>query len=423
MAKVEIISRESIKPSFPTPHHLTNFQLSFLDQLAPPVYVPIILFFDCNVQICTHRLKKSLSATLTRFYPLAGRIKNSVSIDCNDDGADYFEAQVTAQLSDVVAQPKADVLKQFLPCEPFYTWTGSGADVLLAIQVNVFDCGGTAIGVCISHKIADVASLATFVGTWSAISRGSTEIVDPRLDLASLFPPRDLSGFMPTTGIVKDKIVTKRFVFDASKIAALRAKAATTGTCTRVEALSTFIWRRFLALFAAERKAGTENMHVLIHAVNLRGRMDPPLPQYSFGNVWRPAITLPLLGESDKESDGLEGLVRDAIRKVDGEYVKKLEEGDEYLKNIKKTSEQFHKGEVVTFNFSSWCRFPFYEVDFGWGKPRWVSTTGLPFKNVIIFMDTKSGDGIEAWVNMLEGDMAEFEHDQELREFTSSSPS
>ncbi|KAF8399851.1 hypothetical protein HHK36_015722 [Tetracentron sinense] len=426
--KVEIVSRETIKPSSPTPHHLSHFQLSFLDQLAPPVYVPIILFYSANTENAERcdRLKKSLSTTLTRFYPAAGKIKNSISVDCNDDGADYFLAQVSCQLSDVLGQPKADVLKQFLPCEPYTTWTGSGADVVLAVQLNVFDCGGLAIGVCISHKIADAASLATFVGTWSAIARGATEIVGPRFDLASLFPPRDLSGFMPTTGITKDKIVTKRFVFDASKIAALRAKAAT-GTCvecpTRVEALSAFIWRRFLALFTDERKAGTENMHVLVHAVNLRGRMDPPLPQHSFGNVWRPT-TFPL-GESDHKDSrhGFEGLVRDAIRKIDGEYVRKLQEGDEYyMKNILKMSQRFSKGEVVTLGFSSWCRFPFYHVDFGWGKPTWVCTTTLPFKNVVIFMDTKSGDGIEAWVNMLEEDMAEFERDQELLEFTSSSP-
>ncbi|KAF8403631.1 hypothetical protein HHK36_011735 [Tetracentron sinense] len=420
MAKVEIISREIIKPSSPTPHHLTNFTLSFLDQLAPPVYVPIFLFYSAHADCNIGNLKNSLSATLTLFYPVAGRIKDGTSVDCNDDGADYFVAQVSGTpLSDFLGQPKPDVLKLLLPCEPNTTWSGSGTDVLLAIQVNVFDCGGLAIGVCISHKIADAASLATFVGTWSAIARGATEIVVPRFDLASFFPPRDLSGFMASTGIIRDKIVTNRFVFDASNIAALRAKAATAGTCTRVEALSAFIWSRFLALFT-ERKAGTENMHVLMHAVNLRKRMDPPLPQHSFGNVWRQTMTMPL-GESDKDSPrALEGLVRDAIRKIDGEYVRKFQEGDEYMKNIIEIGQQFSKGEVVLFCFSSWCWFPFYEVDFGWGKPTWVCTTTLPFKNVVIFMDTKSGDGIEAWVNMLEDDMAEFERDPELFEFTSS---
>ncbi|KAF8399853.1 hypothetical protein HHK36_015724 [Tetracentron sinense] len=413
--KVEIISRETIKPSSQTPHHLTNFLLSSPDQFSPPAYIPIFLFYsapgDCNLER-RDRLKKSLSFTLTRFYPLAGKIKDCMSVDCNDDGAEYFEAQVSGtELSDVLGQPKVDVLKQLLPGEPNSTWT----EVLLAIQVNIFDCGGLAIAVCISHKIADATSLATFVGSWSAMARGATdEIVSPSFELASLFPPRDLSGFMPLPAAwnTKDKIVTKRFVFEASKIAALRATCTCVKCPTRVEALSAFIWRRFLAL--VDRG---EVVHELAHVVNIRGRMDPPLPEHSFGNVWLATVAiLPPVRES--EDMELEGVVRDAIRRIDGEYVRKLQEGDEYMKNVIRMCEESSKGEVVTLAFSSWCRFPFYQVDFGWGKPTWVSTTSLPFKNAVLFMDTKSGDGIEAWVNLLEEDMAEFERDLELLQFS-----
>ncbi|KAE8123967.1 hypothetical protein FH972_018880 [Carpinus fangiana] len=47
MMKVEIISKEIIKPSSPTlPHDLRNLKGSFLDQLAPTTYIPIILFYQ-----------------------------------------------------------------------------------------------------------------------------------------------------------------------------------------------------------------------------------------------------------------------------------------------------------------------------------------------------------------------------------------
>ena len=55
-----------------------------------------------------------------------------------------------------------------------------------------------------------------------------------------------------------------------------------------------------------------------------------------------------------------------------------------------------------------------YEVDYGWGKPVWVCTTSRPFKNVVILMSTRDGDGIEAWVNMTEDSMAMLEHDHKL---------
>ena len=38
-------------------------------------------------------------------------------------------------------------------------------------------------------------------------------------------------------------------------------------------------------------------------------------------------------------------------------------------------------------------------------------------------MDTKSGDGIEAWVNLKEDDMATFEKNPELLAFVSLNPS
>ncbi|KAE9446183.1 hypothetical protein C3L33_21919, partial [Rhododendron williamsianum] len=43
--------------------------------------------------------------------------------------------------------------------------------------------------------------------------------------------------------------------------------------------------------------------------------------------------------------------------------------------------------------------------------------------NLIYLLDTWSGGGIEAWVNLSEEDMAEFERDPELLAFTSLDPS
>jgi len=54
-------------------------------------------------------------------------------------------------------------------------------------------------------------------------------------------------------GITKDNIVTKRFVFDASAIGSIREKYSSDDKSieyprpTRVEALSAFIWSRFMA--------------------------------------------------------------------------------------------------------------------------------------------------------------------------------
>lgn len=76
---------------------------------------------------------------------------------------------------------------------------------------------------------------------------------------------------------------------------------------------------------------------------------------------------------------------------------------------------------VEIYRFVSWAaNLQLYEADFGWGKPIWESTAGFPFKNVIIFIETRVGYGLEAWVSMDEQDMTIFEHSQELRSFVSS---
>lgn len=107
------------------------------------------------------------------------------------------------------------------------------------------------------------------------------------------------------------------------------------------------------------------------------------------------------------------------IRKLDEEYVRMLGEGDKHLNTLKERTEMFTKGEMVSLNFTSLCRFPLYDADFGWGKPVWVSTAPMPFNNLVVFMDTHSGDGIEAWVNLKAEDMAKFVVDQELLAFVS----
>ncbi|GJU10676.1 chloramphenicol acetyltransferase-like domain-containing protein [Tanacetum coccineum] len=77
--------------------------------------------------------------------------------------------------------------------------------------------------------------------------------------------------------------------------------------------------------------------------------------------------------------------------------------------------------ELMQNNFclyTSWCSFPIYDVDFGWGKPYWASGIGSTIEMVTL-MDGKDGDGIEAWVSLKEKDMKLFEQDLDILAFTS----
>ncbi|XP_057767473.1 stemmadenine O-acetyltransferase-like [Salvia miltiorrhiza] len=408
--KVEIISHEMIKPSSPTPTHLRNLKLSFLDQIAPPIYVPLIFFYNhhqLTLQNLTHHqisqlLKQSLSKTLTVFYPLAGRIHENSSIDCNDSGAEFIEARVhTRALSEILQEPSMEELKKLQPVEIL----GQDEKVVLKVKICFFDCGGISVAICLSHKIADGTSLVAFVNAWAASSRGEPQNFRPSFDFASVFPPRDLSGldFTQRIGMTEERIATKRLVFDKEELAKLRnSESSQVKNPTRVEAVSSYIWRRFMDA-AKDRGGGTETASfAAVHAVNLRPRKSPPFPQHMFGNCWRPAIAV-MSGAEGSDEGELVGKLRAAITRIDGDFIRQVENG-EYLNVLSRSVDLFMKGGVEFCNFSSWCRFPVYEVDFGWGKPVWVCTTALPFKNLVILMSTPCGEGIEAWVNVVEED-------------------
>ena len=52
-----------------------------------------------------------------------------------------------------------------------------------------------------------------------------------------------------------------------------------------------------------------------------------------------------------------------------------------------------------------------------------MTIAGCVLKNTVVMMDTRSGDGIEVFVNLEEQDMAVFESDAELLGFASFNPS
>nr|GMD33562.1 vinorine synthase-like [Ipomoea batatas] len=418
--KVELVSKEMmIKPSSPTPPHLKTLKLSFLDQTSPPVFIPLIFFFH-HAPVDDHDrssqlLKQSLSKVLTLFYPLAGRIKGNDFIECSDDGALWVEARVHGFLKDVIENPLMEELEKFLPVEPY---NGDGSELIVGVQINYFVDGGIAVGVCMSHKIADGLSLVNFVNAWGVTARegDAAGISPPNFGLAtSLFPPTtmDLPGsrISPTLGMTREKIVTRRVVFDKENLAALKKSAAAessgVGDPTRVEALSAFLWKHFReSSTKTPQRAAVKKTFSAAHAVNLRARMNPPLPDATFGNLWSLATTVTPSDEATQ--DDLIFQLRTSIRQINAEYAEALQNGKGHSEHLRKWHEiMFCKGEAEFCKFSSWCRFPIYEVDFGWGRPVWACTATLPYKNAIIMMSTKRGDGIEAWINMGEDDIWE----------------
>ncbi|CAK9174037.1 unnamed protein product [Ilex paraguariensis] len=436
--KVEILSRKFIKPSAPTPDHLRQKKISLFDQLAPPSNVSLILYYSGNGNIAGNnkrraQLERSLSEALTAFYPLAGRFaKDDLLVDCNDQGVEYLEGQVDCNLDEFLLEPKIELLNHLLPSD--IGIPDLITSPLVAVQINSFNCGGLAIGVCVSHKIADASGIVSFINGWSSASRAemvNEAIHQPNFDLGSLFPPRTLPGLeiSPPPFNSEIKIVTRRFVFNGEAITKLKAKAEAQAQInnngmecqpTRVEVVTAVIWKALIS--AARAKHGHLRASLLTHNVNMRQKTVPPMPENSLGNFLVAAIARFSADESKMELHDFVGLVRDAARDAVAKFAKiPVLNGDEVMLMLGNLYTDLLGGlcnsEVDVRIFSSWCKFPIYEADFGWGKPAWVSLMSFPVE-IVTLMDTKCGEGIEAWVSLNEQDMLHFQQDPNIVAFT-----
>ncbi|XP_059452140.1 stemmadenine O-acetyltransferase-like [Corylus avellana] len=456
--QVRIISRETIKPSSPTPSHLKTLKFSLFDQIAPKTYIPTILFYPTNdgllrlSQISSH-LKKSLSEALTRFYPLSGRKKDNFSMECDDQGASYSEALVDYNMSEFLDPPKIDLLNQLLPCQPWVTCQDRASTVFLAIHVNFFNCGGIAIGVCVLHTIADGITVSAFLKTWATIARGANDDDDDQLyspdftTASALFPPRDVLPLTPPNRFRlawnKEAVsVTRRFVFDANSMAALKAKVKGehVSNPTGYESLAALMWKCLIHVSRMTSGIPTQ-LSYLEHAVDMRRRMGKPLSACSMGNLVTTASAVHHAADTAMKKScclpnttvimrELASKVRQSIEEINGDLLTSLQ-GDEGFLLISGHGEMLaqvvKKVEPESVGFTSWRNFGFNEINFGWGKPVWVGISGgvnLSYVNYVLFKDVECGNnGTEAWVTLEEKKMAVFENDPDLLAFALPNPS
>lgn len=438
--EVEVISRERIKPSSPTLAHLKTYKISLLDQLFPCAYVPLV-FFYLNPETTTsltdlisersHTLKQSLAQTLTSFYPFAGKIKDDLYVDCNDNGVYYVEARVNCHLLEILRQPDTRSMHRLLPQDP--TLATARMNVVM-IQVNFFECGGIALSICSSHKIIDGHTCTTFMKAWARTAQGSS-LAHPSFIASSLFPqncslPKNSTLILWPKMFNQIKYVTKRFVFDASALARIKAKATSLSFVknpSRIEALLGLIWKSAMA--ASKVRQGLQRHSVFSLAVNLRRKSLLPLSEFSVGNLIWSAVaqcTPDVDAAGEEELCCLVGRLRDAVKKINSDFVQELQEFHKVTKCLKELGEVYSNEGVDYFSCTSMCNGGMYEANFGWGRPVWVSLGGAEdplVMNLIFLMDTKSGGGIEAWVSLSEEEMDVFERDPELLEFALLDPS
>lgn len=284
------------------------------------------------------------------------------------------------------------------------------------------------MGICMSHKIADAGTFCDFITSWAKAAGDFTKIVPPGLDASTLIPPSTQLAGMPPVELPRDKTVTSRYVFDSSKITALMTRITSKHVTspTRVEAVSALLWK---CISKGSKNLGLGMRRSLFsQAVNLRPRMLPPLPDNTFGNfVGSILVEMRVEEVADIDLPELARKMREKKNNYLENYVKKDLVGGKIpmaiLTSAKAFGELINSEGVDFYNCSSWCKFPLYETDFGWGRPIWAFEVSTEFKNSIVMMDQIGGNGIEVWLTLMADHMNELDKVEELTEFASLNPS
>ncbi|KAL8218929.1 hypothetical protein R6Q57_022302 [Mikania cordata] len=425
---IEKQSTKIIKPFVQTPPTLSHYKLGFIDEFAPAVNVGVVFFFSAINNNNHHPnffapLEKSLAETLTRFYPLAGRYDDQHDniIDCNDQGAEFTHAKVinNIKIEEFLVSQVDDhkFIDEFIPFKIGVSLQQS--DPLLAAQVTTFACGGVAIGVTATHKIVDASTLCMLVNEWGVRNR-EMELTAAGVGAGagfnscscSVFPGRGLSSIPmpPMNDDMLNKHMRKKLSFSESLILNIKAKGKK--RWSKVQIASAIIWKTLMCVDAAIRENHPTH-YKLLQLVNLREKMASSLiTKNSCGNFWGFCLTVckqSLIMTTEELTD----LCSDSVKKfVTSISNNKEESGQEemVLNSLVGGSNNIHvDANHHVVGVTSWCKFPFYAVDFGYGKPIWVAPGTIPIKNTAYLMDDAQGNGVEAYVFLQLEDVPYFE--------------
>ncbi|PWA57255.1 transferase, Chloramphenicol acetyltransferase-like domain protein [Artemisia annua] len=435
-----IVSREIIKPSSPTPSHLKTHNLSLHDQLAPDAYVPLVIFYpnysniDLDSRLKLLDMKKSLSQTLTQYYPFAGRVakKTPSFVDCNDDGIEFLEAQNDKPMTDFIRNMQHEDLDQLFPNGQLWkklnhTFEDFEKDKasLLAVQVNQFACGGIAVAVSLHHKIADGSSLCHFFNDWAIMTRlrswEQEYVVSPINPYFLSVKGTNLNYQGISLDKSRDNCVTRSFVFPGTKLNDLKLKVmAMTADSeqpiinpTRLEVLNWLLYRCAL-------RTGSFKPTGFAQVTNIRNKMIEPLPKTTIGNLY----ILPAFSTTDDPNDITPNFFVSQFKKLkrDVQGIKDIKSEFENLQTMSPESliEEEQSKTDDYYTSTSLCTYPLYGIDFGWGKPIKASVAGAMIINNFVAVDACNGGGIEVFVSLGKQDMPFFQKDPELLSFCES---
>ncbi|KAJ0980683.1 hypothetical protein J5N97_008938 [Dioscorea zingiberensis] len=390
----DIIKQEPVtlfSPTNPTPTQ--TVYLSNIDQtVAFPVET--VFFFQAlksSTDDIIEKVKRAVSESfLIPYYFMAGRLSfnehtKRLELVCNNKGVFFVGATSKLSLMDLgdVSLPHPSFHHLILrPHAPI-----SLSDTpLFTIQVTRFSCGGYSIGFVTNHSTMDGRAAVEMLENLASICRGEPQLKTTNLNLdRSCIKPRSpplikyqhpeyttssfssssftssshhmISTISPLSQISPTHSY-KLFSFTSSMIQSLKLKSMT--HCSSFEAMVAHLWRaRTKAVFDDPEATST-----VLFAVDIRGKVKPPLPCGFIGNaVITAAASAKVVDMDERPLSFCVEMVKEAIERVsDDEYVRSVIDWLEVYRGVPSAGNG-------NFYVSAWWKLPFHELDFGHGRP------------------------------------------------------
>uniref|UniRef100_A0A0E0H739 Uncharacterized protein n=1 Tax=Oryza nivara TaxID=4536 RepID=A0A0E0H739_ORYNI len=431
--KITVHSSKAVKPAYGPGEFPTTtgdvVPLTVFDKANFDTYISVIYAYRPPAP-ANAALEAGLAKALIEYREWAGRLgvdgDGNRAILLNDGGARFVEATADVTLDSVMPlKPTAEVLS----LHP----SGDDAVELMLIQVTRFACGSLVVGFTTQHIVADGRATNNFFLAWSQATRGAAFHPVPVHDRVSFFAPRDTPKvefehrgveFKPYDddenvhasggGGEDDEVVINKVHLSREFISKLKSQASAGAhrPYSTLQCVVAHLWR---CMTKARGLDGRESTSVCI-AVDGRARMSPPVPDGYTGNVvlWaRPTATAGELVTRPLKH-AVELINREVIRINDGYFKSFIDFANSGAVEEERLVASADAAEMVlspNIEVDSWLRIPFYDLDFGGGRPFFFMPSYLPVEGLLILLPSFFGDGsVDAYVPLFSRDMDVFKN-------------
>lgn len=437
--KVTIHDTSTVLPSEETqkkPMFLSN-----IDQVLN-FDVQTLHFFNANPEfppeIATEKLRIALSRVLVPYDFFAGRLKMNqeskrLELDCNGAGVLFLVASSELTLEEIgdLVYPNP-AFRQLIVNENI-DHLEKDDKPLCIIQVTSFKCGGFAMGFSVNHVTFDGISFKIFLQNLASqafdddnnnstkplaivpcndrtllAARTPPLVTFPHVELLKLTVPIGEELNPKVFETLQEELDFKIFRFNSSDISSLKEKAkdenAPNAKITSFNVVTSYVWR--CKALSCDVENNSERISTVLFAVDIRSRLNPPLPQSYTGNAVLTSYASTTCHELEQGPfSKIVDMVSQGAMRMTNEYARSAIDWGEIYKG-------FPNGE---FLLSSWWKLGFSQVEFPWGKPKYSCPVVSHRKDIILLIPniedgiSNNNDGVNIFVALPPKQMEKFE--------------